>query len=305
LNQFSIVRLAMNSSSSTPLRIQIWLVLLAVCAVVGRIEAQSPGIPEPPLVLLGTVTDASTNQPVAITTVSWQVSDGGVNQNYSAASLPATRVVSTGGQSFYVLQVPFDSRIVQDGASQIALSPAAGSFELKSTSPTYSLTAVINGQVATIKAVNNVTQTPGTPAYAFNDYTPPTQGRMVQVDLLINQDPYLTWALQYFGDPNAAKTADPDGDGQTNEQEFIAGTDPTNGNSALRLTNFSRATDGTSFFLTWQSIPGKSYQVQTTTDFSTWTDVGTPMTASATLTSTDVTIPGNPARVFYRVKIVP
>lgn len=284
------------------------LAALLIFAGARWLGAQTPGIPEPPLIVFGTVTDASNNQPVAITTVSWQVSDGGVTQNYTAASLPATRVVSTGGQSFYVLQVPFDSRVVQNGAGQIVLSPAAGSFELKAASPTYTLTAVINGQVATVKAVNNVSQTAGTPSYTFNDYTPPTQGRMIQVDLYINQDPYLTWALQHFGDPNlpgAAKNMDPDGDGQTNEQEYLAGTDPTNGSSALRLTNFSRAAEGTSFSLTWQSTPGKSYQVQTCADLSTWTDIGIPVTAIAAVTSTDVTISGNPARVFYRVKVVP
>jgi hypothetical protein len=41
-------------------------------------------------------------------------------------------------------------------------------------------------------------------------------------------DAYTTWANQYFGQmgENTVQTADPDGDGATNEQEFVAGTNP-------------------------------------------------------------------------------
>ncbi len=267
-----------------------------------------PGIPEPPLILFGTVTDASNNQPVVITSVSWQVSDGSASQSYSAASLPATQVVSASGQSFYLLRVPFDTRVVQNGAGQIVLSPAAGSLELKTSSPTYTLTAVINGKAATVKAVNSVAQTVGTANYSINDYIPATQGRMVQVDLFINQDPYLTWTTQYFGDPNsaqAAKTADPDHDGFTNEQEFAAGTDPTNGRSALRLSNFSRATNGSTFSLTWDSVAGKVYQVQTSNDLAIWTDTGSAISATGSTALLTVPITGNPTRQFYRVRLVP
>ena len=46
--------------------------------------------------------------------------------------------------------------------------------------------------------------------------------------------PFQVWQLQYFGStnsPQAAPTADPDGDDQNNFTEFIAGFDPTNGAS--------------------------------------------------------------------------
>jgi hypothetical protein len=41
-------------------------------------------------------------------------------------------------------------------------------------------------------------------------------------------DAYTTWANQYFGQmgENTLQTADPDGDGATNQQEFAAGTNP-------------------------------------------------------------------------------
>ena len=45
---------------------------------------------------------------------------------------------------------------------------------------------------------------------------------------------FQAWQIQYFGstvNPVAAPTADPDGDGQNNFTEFIAGFDPTNNTS--------------------------------------------------------------------------
>ena len=60
--------------------------------------------------------------------------------------------------------------------------------------------------------------------------------------VLINVSPsqsFLQWQMQYFGDtnsPSAAATANPDGDGQFNMQEYLSGTDPTNSVSCFRIT---------------------------------------------------------------------
>lgn len=272
-------------------------------------SAQIPAIPEPPLVLLGTVTDASTNQPVTITSIVWHVTDGTADKSFSAASLPSTRVVSDSGQSFYILEVPFETRTVQNGAGGIQLQPSANAFELKTTSPTYTLSAIINGKAATIKAVEGIPRPANTAIFSINDYTPETQGRMLRVDLFINEDPYLAWAALYFADTGsaqAARTADPDGDGKTNEEEFLAGTDPTNGASGLRITNFSRVSNGTSVSLEWLSTAGKTYQVETNAALGSanWVPLGTPVSADAAITTTSVpTTPGE-ARRFFRVRVV-
>ncbi|MGA2138824.1 MAG: glycosyl hydrolase family 28 protein, partial [Verrucomicrobiia bacterium] len=58
-----------------------------------------------------------------------------------------------------------------------------------------------------------------------------------QVNLVVTPyyPPFVAWQLLYFGCtnlaicPQAAASADPDGDGQNNLTEFLAGTDPTNG----------------------------------------------------------------------------
>jgi hypothetical protein len=45
------------------------------------------------------------------------------------------------------------------------------------------------------------------------------------------------WQTRYFGeeDPDALPHADPDRDGQDNEAEYVAGTDPTDPDSRLRF----------------------------------------------------------------------
>lgn len=283
----------------------LWFTLLGLCQGL----AQIPAIPEPPIILYGTVTDKTNNQPVTITSVTWQVTDGTANRSYSAATLPATRII-TNGQSFYLLEVPQETRVVQSTGGPLTLQPSNNGFEVKSPAPTYTLTATINGSAATMKAVDSTSQPPGTTSATISDYTTATQGRMMRVDLWINEDPYLTWAAGYFPNPNAPEAApayDYDGDGFTNEQERLAGTDPTNGTSALRLANFSRATNGESFSLTWASVPGKTYQVETSQSLlsNQWSDIGPPVTATGATSGLIVPLVPGDERRFYRVRVVP
>ena len=52
----------------------------------------------------------------------------------------------------------------------------------------------------------------------------------------------IAWGLLNFGTTGVDPNADPDHDGMSNAQEYLAGTDPNNSNSVLRITaeNFSR-----------------------------------------------------------------
>jgi PKD repeat protein len=78
--------------------------------------------------------------------------------------------------------------------------------------------------------------------------------------------PFQTWQVQYFGsidNPAAAGNVDADGDGQNNLAEFLAGTDPTNSVSALRITSIVRA--GSDLRVTWSTGIGKTNSLQFTT----------------------------------------
>lgn len=72
----------------------------------------------------------------------------------------------------------------------------------------------------------------------------------------------VAWLMQNFGTTNVDANADPDHDGMSNLQEYLAGTDPNNAASNLRITSFTRG--GTYNTLMWSSQPTRFYRVQRT-----------------------------------------
>ncbi len=107
------------------------------------------------------------------------------------------------------------------------------------------------------------------------------------------------WMMTYFGSDivNWPKpTDDPDHDGMTLLQEFLAGTDPTDPASALRA-GLRPTAQG--LFLDWNTHAGFIYQVQTApTPSGPWADLGTPRFAAGT---TDSLFVGGGPTAYYRV----
>ncbi len=127
--------------------------------------------------------------------------------------------------------------------------------------------------------------------------------------------PFQLWQMQHFGCTNclqAAANADPDGDGLSNLEEFLAGTDPTNSGSAFRIIEIAPEDDD--MFIAWTAVGGKRYVLQTTTGYSgsfsnNFIDLnpaivvlGTGETEVAVLHLGGAT--NAPVR-FYRVRLVP
>lgn len=84
-------------------------------------------------------------------------------------------------------------------------------------------------------------------------------------------------------------------------QEYIAGTNPRDSNSLLRITTL--ATGGK--VITWSSVPGRSYQVHFTTNLTFAVEpLSGTLTAFGLSTSYTNTPPAN-APQFYRVRVVP
>lgn len=77
------------------------------------------------------------------------------------------------------------------------------------------------------------------------------------------------WGLNPLAWPGA--NVDSDGDGATNLQEFLAGTDPTRPASALSL---ELVRTGQGLWLSWNTMPGLVYQVQFSTNATSWQNLG-------------------------------
>jgi hypothetical protein len=109
------------------------------------------------------------------------------------------------------------------------------------------------------------------------------------------------WMQAHFGNSLSAwpsTAADTDGDGMSNWQEFLAGTNPTNAGSALMMS-LQKSNQG--FFLNWNTTPGQTYQVQMTANFASWSNVGSPRFAAGTSDSIYV---GMGTVGYYRVLLL-
>ena len=96
-------------------------------------------------------------------------------------------------------------------------------------------------------------------------------------------------------------TADPDHDGASNMQEYLAGTDPQSAASVFRTA--AAHTNGPGFQITFTTVIGKTYRVEWASNPSgPWTVLENNLLGSgAPLQITDTTSPASASR-FYRVR---
>ena len=103
--------------------------------------------------------------------------------------------------------------------------------------------------------------------------SPAVRGAMVDQNYNGLSDVWETVFRATGLDPNA----DTDGDGFTNAQEAAAGTDPRDPTS--HPPTVAAAVSGTSVTLTWATVAGKQYRVQTSPILgasAVWTYLGSP-----------------------------
>ena len=99
---------------------------------------------------------------------------------------------------------------------------------------------------------------------------------------------------------------DPDGDSSSNLSEYLAGTDPNDSSSLLRITDIVR--QGNDIRITWNTIGGRTNQLQVSTGLTEFVDLGPEITVpGAGDVSTDAIDAGafiNAQSRFYRVRTV-
>ena len=86
------------------------------------------------------------------------------------------------------------------------------------------------------------------------------------------------WLLANFGTTTVTAGADPDGDGQSNQQEYLAGTNPNDQTSILRITSVHRglAGDPARIDMQWTPNATRYYAIQQCSALggtNTWSDL--------------------------------
>ena len=117
--------------------------------------------------------------------------------------------------------------------------------------------------------------------------------------------PFQLWQLNSFGCilcPQAAVDADPDGDGQDNMTEYLAGTDPTNAASTFRVINIENT--GDTVTLAWPTAPGRTNIVEAAAEAAGGYSNVSP-DIFTTGTSTNFSLTTNAPNLYYRIKILP
>lgn len=128
------------------------------------------------------------------------------------------------------------------------------------------------------------------------------------VTVTVVGDAFSTWKSRYFTAVELAdlqisgEQADPDRDGLTNLQEFLAGTDPRDPNSGLKIESVQIS--GNTVFLRFVAVAGKSYTLQyrDSMDSAAWQKLqDIPAKPNVALIVISDTLPDQSTARFYRL----
>lgn len=116
-------------------------------------------------------------------------------------------------------------------------------------------------------------------------------------------DPYTDWANGFeWGDAPSGPDDDADGDGFTNDQERIAGTDPLSAGDFFEIAQLvmTPARDG---IVLGTAVPGRVYSARYTTDLRLPWDDWTPVTLTIEDNPIIAPIPPDQTRVIFRIAV--
>ncbi len=277
--------------------------------------------------LLVTFTDTSTG---SITNRFWNFGDSGttnvttnvVTHTYAAGTYSVMLVVSGSGgistnsrSNYIVVTLP-------PPVASFTGSPTSGTEPLLVTFSDTSTGSITNrywdfGDSSTTNVTTNSvahTYAAGTYSVSLTVSGPGGTNTNTKANYITALTAFQAWQVQYFGSTTnpaaAANAAAPDGDGFTNLQDYLAGTDPTNSASALHITSI--APQGSDLLITWAMGSGKTNALQLSLGdgngnySNNFTDLFTVTNTVGSVTNyLDAGAMTNTPPRFYRVRLVP
>jgi hypothetical protein len=115
---------------------------------------------------------------------------------------------------------------------------------------------------------------------------------------------YTSWHEFYWpGVAASTMQLDPDRDGASNYDEWLAGTHPLSPNDAMRFTEADTTPSATEHQLSWPSVAGRTYSIlRATSPVGPFVPIRTNIAATPPLNSETITV-GSPIRgTFYCIE---
>ncbi len=257
-------------------------------------NGRAQGLPEPSLILYGTVRNtAVNNERVTWGSLTWRFRNG-TNGQEVFFSAPVTNLLD---QFSYVLEIPCEQVIsLQVSTKALNLSGNSASFD-RSLVFYEGIAArfVRPEQSSVMLSVRN-------------------RGQVERIDLEIveacvdwDQNGLCDeWEMLYLGYIGADPNEDSDGDGMSNWEEFKAGTNPGDFSSAFQFLSCEQV-DATRILVAWQSADGRFYSLLRYPSLlsTNYTVVQNHIFATTPITTWMDTNAPPPGPCFYRVLLEP
>lgn len=109
----------------------------------------------------------------------------------------------------------------------------------------------------------------------------------------------VLWSLEQW---SALDAMDPDGDGATNLHEYIAGTNPVDRLSVLRIHAVTMDVENGTVTVTWPSVEGRFYRVEQSTDLHNWTPATGPIASDPPVNSQIIHLAPGDTRTYFRIR---